>query len=106
MLTISDLVQSGSCNSHHILSEPSILITYCQDRSSCRFKRGTNQYLGADDEDESEQADRASPASSPDKAQVKTLCVSSCEQRHFCSGSQLSELRFHCITIVGTACMQ
>ena len=35
-----------------------------------RFKRGTSFYLGADDEDESEQAERPSPSSSPDKAQV------------------------------------
>lgn len=36
----------------------------------CRFKRGTSQYLGMDDDDESEQAERLGPAASPDKAQV------------------------------------
>lgn len=39
-----------------------------------RFKRGTSQYLGADDEDESELIDRPSPGSSPDKAQVSEEC--------------------------------
>ncbi|KAL3153090.1 Heat shock 70 kDa protein A [Trebouxia sp. C0009 RCD-2024] len=34
-----------------------------------KFKRGTSQYLGADDEDESEQAERPSMAGSPDKPQ-------------------------------------
>ena len=38
-----------------------------------RFKRGTSFYLGADEEDESEQAERPSPSSSPDKAQVSAF---------------------------------
>lgn len=36
-----------------------------------RFKRGTSQYLGMDDEDESEQSERLGPAGSPDRAQVR-----------------------------------
>ena len=40
---------------------------------SSRFKRGTSQYLGMDDEDESEQSERLGPAGSPDRAQVR-LC--------------------------------
>lgn len=35
-----------------------------------KFKRGTSQYLGMDDDDESEQAERLGPAASPDKAQT------------------------------------
>ena len=42
---------------------------------SFRFKRGTSQYLGADDEEDSEQADRPSPSSSPDKMQVHSVCL-------------------------------
>lgn len=36
----------------------------------CRFKRGTSQYLGMNDDDDSEQVER-SPAGTPDKAQVR-----------------------------------
>lgn len=41
-----------------------------------RFKRGTSLYLGADDENDSEQAEGPSPSSSPDKAQVGMLAIS------------------------------